>query len=82
MVEDPVCGSLNAGLAHWLPSIDALRLPYVARQGAALGRDGRLSISREGDDIWIAGATSTLIEGTLRVRHVEQRRRADFIQSA
>ena len=82
MVEDPVCGSLNAGLARWLPSIDALQPPYVARQGAALGRDGRLSISREGDEIWIAGATRTLIEGALRVSHVEQRRRADFIQSA
>jgi PhzF family phenazine biosynthesis protein len=67
MVEDPVCGSLNAGLARWLPTIDALQPPYVARQGTALGRDGRLSISREGDEIWIAGATRTLIEGTLRL---------------
>jgi len=33
MVEDPVCGSLNAGLAQWLPTIDALQLPYVARTG-------------------------------------------------
>jgi PhzF family phenazine biosynthesis protein len=67
MVEDPVCGSLNAGLARWLPTIDALQPPYIARQGAALGRDGRLSISREGDEIWVAGATRTLIEGTLRL---------------
>jgi PhzF family phenazine biosynthesis protein len=66
MVEDPVCGSLNAGLAYWLLVTGALQLPYVARQGAALGRDGRLSISRERDEIWIAGATRTLIEGTLR----------------
>jgi PhzF family phenazine biosynthesis protein len=71
MVEDPVCGSLNAGLARWLPTIDALQLPYVARQGAALGRDGRLSISREGDEIWVAGATTTLIEGTLRLDRAE-----------
>jgi predicted PhzF superfamily epimerase YddE/YHI9 len=65
MVEDPVCGSLNAGLARWLPTIGALQPPYVARQGAALGRDGRLSISRAGGEIWIAGTTRTLIEGTL-----------------
>jgi predicted PhzF superfamily epimerase YddE/YHI9 len=68
MVEDPVCGSLNAGLARWLPAIDVLQPPYVARQGAALGRDGRISISREGDEIWIAGATRTLVEGSLHVR--------------
>ena len=69
MVEDPVCGSLNAGLARWLPTIDAMQLPYVARQGAAVGRDGRLSISREGGEIWVAGTTTTLIDGTLRVAH-------------
>jgi PhzF family phenazine biosynthesis protein len=71
MVEDPVCGSLNAGLARWLPTIDVLQPPYTARQGAALGRDGRLSIRREDDEIWVAGATRTLIEGTLRVGHAE-----------
>ena len=66
MVEDPVCGSLNAGLARWLPAIDALHPPYLARQGTALGRDGRISIIREDEEIWIAGATKTLIGGTLR----------------
>jgi PhzF family phenazine biosynthesis protein len=65
MVEDPVCGSLNAGLARWLPTSNVLQLPYVARQGAALGRDGRLSISRDRGEIWIGGTTRTLIDGTL-----------------
>jgi PhzF family phenazine biosynthesis protein len=72
MVEDPVCGSLNAGFARWLLTSGALQPPYVARQGAALGRDGRLSISREGGEIWVAGATRTLIEGTLRVAHADE----------
>jgi PhzF family phenazine biosynthesis protein len=67
MVEDPVCGSLNAGLARWLPTIDAVRFPYVARQGAALGRDGRLAISRDEREIWVAGTTRTLVDGTLDV---------------
>jgi PhzF family phenazine biosynthesis protein len=67
MVEDPVCGSLNAGLARWLPTIDAVRFPYVARQGGALGRDGRLAISRDDREIWVAGTTRTLIDGTLDV---------------
>ena len=65
MVEDPVCGSLNAGLARWLPTIDVLRLPYIARQGTALGRDCRLTISHERGEIWVAGTTRTLIDGTL-----------------
>ena len=72
MVEDPVCGSLNAGLARWLPTIDALQLPYVARQGAALARDGRLSISRMDGEIWVAGATRTLIDGTLSIAHADE----------
>jgi PhzF family phenazine biosynthesis protein len=66
MVEDPVCGSLNAGLAHWLPGVGAMRLPYDVRQGAAVGRAGHLHISAQDEAIWIAGETRTLIEGTLR----------------
>ena len=65
MVEDPVCGSLNAGLARWLPTIGAVRFPYVARQGGAVARDGRLAISRDDRGIWVAGTTRTLISGTL-----------------
>jgi predicted PhzF superfamily epimerase YddE/YHI9 len=65
MVEDPVCGSLNAALARWLPNAGAVRFPYVVHQGAAVGRSGRLYISDEDDDIWVAGTTRTLIEGTL-----------------
>ena len=69
MVEDPVCGSLNAGLAHWLPGVGAVRLPYDAHQGAAVGREGRLHISAQDETVWITGATRTLIEGTLRDGH-------------
>jgi PhzF family phenazine biosynthesis protein len=65
MVEDPVCGSLNAALARWLPNAGTVRFPYTVHQGAAAGRSGRLYISDEDDDIWVAGTTRTLIEGTL-----------------
>ena len=63
--EDPVTGSLNAGLAQWL--IGAGRAPdrYVAAQGAALGRAGRVFVAREGADIWIGGAVCPLISGTI-----------------
>jgi len=61
--EDPVTGSLNAGLALWL--IGSGRAPdaYVASQGTALGRAGRVHVQRLGDDIWIGGETAVCIEG-------------------
>jgi PhzF family phenazine biosynthesis protein len=65
-VEDPVTGSLNASLAGWL--IDTGRAPpaYVASQGAALGRAGRVHVSRDADGtIWVGGATITCIEGAV-----------------
>ncbi len=65
MVEDPVCGSLNAALAHWLPRLGAVELPYGVYQGSAVGRSGRLNISTEQGEIWVTGTTRTLIEGTL-----------------
>ena len=65
MVEDPVCGSLNAALAHWLPRLGAVQLPYGVYQGSAVGRSGRLNISTQHGDIWVTGTTRTLIEGIL-----------------
>jgi PhzF family phenazine biosynthesis protein len=61
--EDPVTGSLNAGLAQWL--IESGRAPdaYVVSQGTALGRAGRVHVQRLGDDIWIGGETAVCIEG-------------------
>ena len=40
--EDPVTGSLNASLAEWLLRTARVRSPYVASQGTALGRAGRV----------------------------------------
>ena len=42
--EDPVTGSLNAGFALWLTRAGHLPGSYVARQGTALGRNGRVRI--------------------------------------
>lgn len=65
--EDPVTGSLNASLAGWLPSTGVVQLPYVARQGTALGRGGRVHLSADEDgQVWAAGGTVTCISG-----HVE-----------
>lgn len=63
--EDPVTGSLNAALAQWL--IGAGRAPgsYVASQGTALGRAGRVHIDQIGNDIWIGGDTRTNVRGVV-----------------
>ncbi|MGE4481227.1 PhzF family phenazine biosynthesis protein [Acidocella sp.] len=63
--EDPVTGSLNAGLARWL--IPAGRAParYVAAQGTALGRAGRVFVDHDGRDFWIGGESVEVVSGTL-----------------
>jgi PhzF family phenazine biosynthesis protein len=64
--EDPVTGSLNASLAGWLLETGRVRAPYVARQGTALGRRGRVHVDRDPDGtVWVGGATETLVEGTV-----------------
>jgi PhzF family phenazine biosynthesis protein len=65
--EDPVTGSLNAGIAQWLIGRGIAPAAYVASQGTALGRGGRVHVQRDGDDIWIGGSVVTCIEGTLRL---------------
>lgn len=65
--EDPVTGSLNAGLAQWLIGAGLAPDAYVAAQGAALGRAGRVHVQREGADVWIGGAVCPVITGTCRV---------------
>jgi PhzF family phenazine biosynthesis protein len=63
-VEDPVTGSLNASLAQWLLSTGRANSPYVASQGSALGRSGRVHVSMDNDGtIWIGGGTVTCVVG-------------------
>ena len=62
--EDPVTGSLNAALAPWLLGTGRATAPYVVSQGTALGRAGRVHISRGTDGtIWVAGGTVTCVRG-------------------
>ncbi|MBO9478784.1 PhzF family phenazine biosynthesis protein [Shimia sp. R11_0] len=65
--EDPVTGSLNAGIAQWLISADIASTQYVAAQGTALGRKGRVHVVQEGTEIWVGGAVQSCIEGTIRL---------------
>ena len=60
--EDPVTGSLNAGVAQWLAG-DRLPTSYVAAQGTVLGRRGRVHIDLVGDTVWVGGDALTTISG-------------------
>jgi PhzF family phenazine biosynthesis protein len=63
-VEDPVTGSLNASLAQWLLTSRRATSPYIASQGTAIGRLGRVHLSSDDDgQVWVSGATITRISG-------------------
>ncbi len=66
--EDPVTGSLNASVAMWLMERDPTLVSYVARQGTALGRDGRVHIERGADGtIWVGGDVATCVTGSVEI---------------
>ena len=68
-VEDPVTGSLNASLGQWLLAAGRVTAPYVASQGTAMGRRGRVHVSRDQDQVL----------GGRRHRHLRQRHRRDLV---
>lgn len=69
--EDPVTGSLNAGLAQWLIGAGLAPARYVAAQGSALGRAGRVHVERDdgeaaaGATIWIGGDVQGVVSGRI-----------------
>lgn len=68
MAEDPVTGSLNAALAQWLIGAGLAPERYVASQGTALGRAGRVHVERDAaGETWIGGASVTCVDGQVRL---------------
>jgi PhzF family phenazine biosynthesis protein len=65
--EDPVTGSLNAGLALWLQGAGLAPARYIASQGAVLGRAGKVHVMHDGDHTWIGGDVTPLIHGQVRL---------------
>jgi PhzF family phenazine biosynthesis protein len=67
-VEDPVTGSLNASVAQWLLRTGRAQAPYVASQGTALGRSGRVHVSADPDGaVWVGGGSVTCVSGEVRL---------------
>jgi PhzF family phenazine biosynthesis protein len=63
--EDPVTGSLNAGVGQWMISAGLAPARYIAAQGTALGRAGRVHVEKIGADVWVGGDSITCIEGAV-----------------
>jgi PhzF family phenazine biosynthesis protein len=64
--EDPVTGSLNASVAQWLLGSGRLSAPYLATQGSAIGRAGRIHVDQDDDGtIWVGGRCETVISGAV-----------------
>ena len=65
ITEDPVTGSLSAGLAQWLIGAELAPERYIVRQGTAVRRDGRVRVFTRDGKIWVGGSTVTSIDGTV-----------------
>jgi PhzF family phenazine biosynthesis protein len=65
--EDPVTGSLNASLAQWLIGGGLAPAAYVAAQGTALRRAGRVHLARDGDTVWVGGDVVDVVRGEIDV---------------
>ena len=63
--EDPVTGSLNAGLARWLIESRMAPSEYVVSQGTVLKRMGRVHIEQHDSQIWVGGTVRTCVIGKL-----------------
>ncbi|KAK0525518.1 hypothetical protein OC835_005583 [Tilletia horrida] len=75
--EDPVTGSLNAGIAKWLISTahpSASGSGYIALQGRHRGRDGQVFVEVDAEarvskgargTIWVGGDAVPVVKGTI-----------------
>ncbi|MBD8078432.1 PhzF family phenazine biosynthesis protein [Cellulosimicrobium arenosum] len=64
--EDPVTGSLQAVVGQWLTADGRLPGRYLAAQGAALGRAGRVHVERDGTGtVWVGGDSVTVVAGSV-----------------
>ena len=63
-VPAPACsaGSLNASAAQWLIGTGRFHAPYVASQGTAMGRAGRVFIDTDTTgQVWVGGDAVTCV---------------------
>ncbi|MCT9819854.1 PhzF family phenazine biosynthesis protein [Microbacterium sp. W1N] len=61
--EDPVCGSMNAGVGQWLLGSGHVSQSYTVSQGTRLARAGEIAVVPDGDTVWVGGASTVCIRG-------------------
>lgn len=68
LTEDPVTGSLNAALGQWMIGAGLAPAHYVARQGTAMGRAGRVHVQQDAHgQVWVGGASVVCIQGQVKI---------------
>ena len=68
MVEDPITGSLNSALAHWMLGNGKLDRDLLIAQGTCINRHGRVSVRpnpEQPGQVYIGGETHIMIEGSV-----------------
>ena len=65
--EDPVTGSLNAGVGQWLIGAGIAPQRYVASQGTRLQRAGRVHVECVDRQVWVGGVSTTCIAGQVEL---------------
>ena len=69
IAEDPASGAANGLVAAWIAAREphgTLARGYRVSQGREIGHDAALLIRIEGHDVWVGGASTTVIDGDLR----------------
>ena len=70
MSEDPITGSLNSALAHWMHADGKYQQDTLVAQGTSIDRQGRIYIKpdpNEAGRMYIGGETQIMIEGTVKL---------------
>jgi PhzF family phenazine biosynthesis protein len=67
VAEDPVCGSMNAGVGQWLARTGAATTSYLVSQGARLDRAGTIAVTVDGGEVWVGGSCTTCITGSITI---------------
>jgi len=70
MAEDPITGSLNAAIAHWMLSRGCYSTPVTIAQGTRINRLGRVYVSPDRavpNRVLIGGQTHILVDGTVNL---------------
>lgn len=68
IVEDPVCGSMNASVGQWLTRTGEVPSTYRVSQGTRLGRAGDITITADDDGtVWVGGGTTTCFRGAAEI---------------